>query len=50
MMDEIRSNFDVLGAPVSLRNVCKFLLAARNFALRQDQILVGNGAAELIKA
>lgn len=26
------------------------LLAARNFSLRQDQIVVGNGAAELIKA
>ena len=50
MMDEIRSNFDVLVRQYPSGMYVNSLLAARNFALRQDQILVGNGAAELIKA
>ena len=50
MMDEIRSNFDVLVLQYPSGMYVNSLLAARNFALRQDQILVGNGAAELIKA
>ena len=50
MMDEIRSNFDVLVRQYPSGMYVNSLLAARKFALRQDQILVGNGAAELIKA
>ena len=50
MLDEIRSNFDVLIRQYPSGMYVNSLLAARNFSLRQDQILVGNGAAELIKA
>lgn len=50
MLDEIRSNFDVLVRQYPSGMYVNSLLAARNFSLRQDQILVGNGAAELIKA
>ena len=48
MLDEIRSNFDVLIRQYPSGMYVNSLLAARNFSLRQDQILVGNGAAELI--
>ena len=50
MLDEIRSNFDVLVRQYPSGMYVNSLLAARNFSLRQDQVLVGNGAAELIKA
>ena len=42
--------FDVLIRQYPSGMYVNSLLAARNFSLRQDQILVGNGAAELIKA
>lgn len=50
MTDEMMANFDVL-----LRNYpsgikVNSLLAARNFGVNQDNIIVGNGAAELIKS
>ncbi len=50
MMDEIKHNFDVLARQYPSGMAVNSLLAARNFSLRQDQIVVGNGAAELIKA
>ena len=50
MMDEIKHNFDVLARQYPSGMAVNSLLAARNFSLRQNQIVVGNGAAELIKA
>lgn len=50
MKDEIRANFDSLLADYPSGMGVNSLLAAKNFGLRQEQILVGNGAAELIKA
>lgn len=50
MMDEIKSNFETLLTqyPSGLRVNC--LLAAKNFSIKEDYILVGNGAAELIRS
>ena len=50
MMEEIKHNFDVLARQYPSGMAVNSLLAARNFSLRQNQIVVGNGAAELIKA
>lgn len=50
MLEEIKSEFDRLVCQYPSGMAVNSLLAARNFSLRQDQILVGNGAAELIKA
>ena len=50
MLDEIKHNFDVLARQYPSGMAVNSLLAARNFSLRQNQIVVGNGAAELIKA
>ena len=50
MKDEIKANFDSLLADYPSGMGVNSLLAAKNFGLRQDQVLVGNGAAELIKA
>lgn len=49
MIDEIKSNFEVLmrGYPSGMR--VNSLLAAKNFNVKQDFIVIGNGAAELIK-
>ena len=50
MKEELRANFDILLSdyPSGLR--INNLLAARNFGVHQDNILVGNGAAELIRS
>lgn len=50
LIDEIQANFTSLLTqyPSSMR--VNALLAAKNFAVHQQNILVGNGAAELIKA
>ncbi|WP_295359504.1 aminotransferase class I/II-fold pyridoxal phosphate-dependent enzyme [uncultured Succiniclasticum sp.] len=50
MKDEVRANFDTLltSYPSGMRVNC--LLAAKNFGVHSDNIVVGNGAAELIKA
>lgn len=50
MVDELKANFDVL-----LRNYpsgmgVNSLLAAKYFGLRESEVVVGNGAAELIKS
>lgn len=50
MKDEIRANFDVLLTEYPSGMRVNSLLAAKNFGIRQENILVGNGAAELIKS
>lgn len=49
MKDELRASFDTLLTehPSGMR--VNSLLAAKNFGVHQENILVGNGAAELIK-
>jgi len=49
MLEEIKSNFDVLIAQYPSGMRVNSLLAAKNFSVKQEHILVGNGAAELIK-
>ena len=50
LVDEIKANFDTLlrDYPSGMR--VNSLLAAKNFGVHQENILVGNGAAELIKS
>ena len=50
LVDEIKANFDKLlrDYPSGMR--VNSLLAAKNFGVHQENILVGNGAAELIKS
>ena len=50
MCDELRASFDTLltAYPSGMR--VNSLLAAKNFGVHEENILVGNGAAELIKA
>jgi histidinol-phosphate/aromatic aminotransferase/cobyric acid decarboxylase-like protein/choline kinase len=50
MMDEIKSNFEELVSQYPSGMKVNSLLAAKNFGVKQEHILVGNGAAELIKA
>lgn len=50
MKDEMRANFDSLLADYPSGMGVNSLLAAKNFALRPEQVVVGNGAAELIKS
>lgn len=50
LMDEIKANFErLLGDYLSGMNV-NSLLAAKYYGLHKEQVCVGNGAAELIKA
>lgn len=49
MLEEIKSNFDVLIAQYPSGMKVNSLLAAKNFSVKQEHIVVGNGAAELIK-
>ena len=49
MLEEMKSNFDVLIAQYPSGMKVNSLLAAKNFSVKQEHILVGNGAAELIK-
>ncbi|MBQ6575003.1 MAG: NTP transferase domain-containing protein, partial [Lachnospiraceae bacterium] len=48
MKDEIRANFDTLLTEYPSGMYVNSLLAAKNFGVHQESILVGNGAAELI--
>ena len=50
MMEELKSNFDILVRqyPSGMRINC--LLAAKTFGISEEHIVLGNGAAELIKA
>lgn len=50
MKDEMRANFDSLLADYPSGMGVNSLLAAKNFGLRSEQVVVGNGAAELIKS
>ena len=50
MKDELRANFDTLLTEYPSGMRVNSLLAAKNFGVHQDNILVGNGAAELIKS
>ncbi|WP_034442272.1 aminotransferase class I/II-fold pyridoxal phosphate-dependent enzyme [Butyrivibrio sp. AE2032] len=50
MKDEMRANFDILLTEYPSGMRVNSLLAAKNFGVHQENILVGNGAAELIKS
>ncbi len=50
MMDEIKANFEKLLTQYPSGMRVNSLLAAKNFGVRQENIAVGNGAAELIKS
>lgn len=50
MKDELRANFDTLLTEYPSGMRVNSLLAAKNFDVHQENILVGNGAAELIKS
>ncbi|MBR3039866.1 MAG: aminotransferase class I/II-fold pyridoxal phosphate-dependent enzyme [Lachnospiraceae bacterium] len=49
MRDEIRASFDTLLTEYPSGMRVNSLLAAKNFGVHRENILVGNGAAELIK-
>lgn len=49
MKDELRASFDTLLTEYPSGMKVNSLLAAKNFGVHQENILVGNGAAELIK-
>ena len=50
MIDEIKASFDVLISEYPSGMKVNSLLAAKNFNVHPQNILVGNGAAELIKS
>ena len=50
MIDEIKASFETLMREYPSGMRVNSLLAAKNFGVRPEYILVGNGAAELIKA
>lgn len=50
LMDEMRASFDELVAQYPSGMAVNSLLAAKNFGVERDHVVVGNGAAELIKA
>ncbi len=50
MKDEMRANFDTLVTEYPSGMRVNSLLAAKNFGVHRENILVGNGAAELIKS
>lgn len=50
LKDEIRANFDTLLTEYPSGMRVNSLLAAKNFNVHMENILVGNGAAELIKS
>jgi len=49
MIDEMKASFETLLREYPSGMNVNSLLAAKNFSVKQDYILVGNGAAELIK-
>ena len=49
MLDEMKSNFEILISEYPSGMRINSLLASRNFGVRQEHIVIGNGAAELIK-
>ena len=50
MVDEMKASFETLLTQYPSGMRVNALLAAKNFGIHQENILVGNGAAELIKA
>lgn len=50
LMDEIKANFEKLLTQYPSGMRINALLAAKNFSVHQENIVVGNGAAELIKS
>ena len=50
MRDEMRANFDILLTEYPSGMNINSLLAGKYFGIKQDYVVVGNGAAELIKA
>jgi len=50
MKDELRANFDVLLTEYPSGMAVNTLLAGKYFGIRQEFVVVGNGAAELIKS
>lgn len=50
MIEEMKANFETLLREYPSGMRINSLLGARNFGIRQEHIVVGNGAAELIKA
>lgn len=50
LKNELKANFDVLLTQYPSGLKVNSLLAAKNFNLHQEHIIVGNGAAELIKS
>ena len=50
MKDELRANFDTLLTQYPSGMRVNSLLAAKNFGVHPENIIVGNGAAELIKS
>ena len=50
MKDELKANFDTLLTEYPSGMRVNSLLAAKNFGIHPENILVGNGAAELIKS
>lgn len=49
MKEELRANFDILLTEYPSGMFVNSLVMAKNFRLKQDYVVVGNGAAELIK-
>jgi len=49
MLDEIKASFDLLITQYPSGMSVNSLLAGRNFGVKKENIVVGNGAAELIK-
>lgn len=50
LIDEIKANFETLISEYPSGMKVNSLLAAKNFSVHQENIVAGNGAAELIKA
>lgn len=50
MKEEMKANFDVLLTQYPSGMAVNSLLASRNFGVHEENIIVGNGAAELIKS
>lgn len=50
LLDEIKASFDTLIREYPSGMAVNSLLASKNFHVQQEHIVVGNGAAELIKA
>lgn len=50
LIAEMKANFETLLTQYPSGMQVNSLVAAKNFGLKQDQIIIGNGAAELIKS